>query len=253
LFSTNHVRNERKIVANTLKAILAAALTFLVIDQVHAVCTPGGPATNCPAPSGTVILNLDGTTIPHSYTPYSATFTATQGSTNISFALREDPAFLFLSNVSVVDTTTSSGNLLTNGNFNAGPVGANQPTGWTYLNEFGATFAGIVQAGTGVGGNNSYYDGAVQAYDGITQNILTTIGDIYTVSFQLNDNSSNTVFSALSTNGDTTDTGGNGINLVVYAGAVPVNAVPEPETYAMLLSGLGLLGFFARRRNQQAV
>jgi hypothetical protein len=30
------------------------------------------------------------------------------------------------------------------------------------------------------------------------------------------------------------------------------NAVPEPETYAMLLAGLGLLGFMARRREQKA-
>jgi len=27
-----------------------------------------------------------------------------------------------------------------------------------------------------------------------------------------------------------------------------VTAVPEPETYAMLLAGLGLVGFMARRR-----
>lgn len=30
----------------------------------------------------------------------------------------------------------------------------------------------------------------------------------------------------------------------------PVNAVPEPETYAMLLAGLGLMGVVARRRKQ---
>lgn len=29
-------------------------------------------------------------------------------------------------------------------------------------------------------------------------------------------------------------------------------AIPEPETYAMLLAGLGLLGFMARRRKQKA-
>lgn len=29
-------------------------------------------------------------------------------------------------------------------------------------------------------------------------------------------------------------------------------AIPEPETYAMLLAGLGLLGFTARRRKQNA-
>jgi len=30
-----------------------------------------------------------------------------------------------------------------------------------------------------------------------------------------------------------------------------VNAVPEPETYAMMLAGLGLMGFMARRRKQK--
>ena len=30
-----------------------------------------------------------------------------------------------------------------------------------------------------------------------------------------------------------------------------VTAIPEPETYALMLAGLGLLGFFARRRKQQ--
>ena len=32
----------------------------------------------------------------------------------------------------------------------------------------------------------------------------------------------------------------------------PIGAIPEPETYAMLLAGLGLLGFAARRRKQKA-
>jgi hypothetical protein len=33
-----------------------------------------------------------------------------------------------------------------------------------------------------------------------------------------------------------------------FTGGVTVAAVPEPETYAMLLAGLGLIGFSARRR-----
>ena len=33
----------------------------------------------------------------------------------------------------------------------------------------------------------------------------------------------------------------------------PVSAIPEPETYAMLLAGLGLLGFVARRRQKKVL
>lgn len=33
-----------------------------------------------------------------------------------------------------------------------------------------------------------------------------------------------------------------------YNGNISISAVPEPETYAMLLSGLGLMGFAARRK-----
>jgi len=34
----------------------------------------------------------------------------------------------------------------------------------------------------------------------------------------------------------------------IYSGELSVTAVPEPETYAMMLAGLGALGFLARRR-----
>ena len=34
----------------------------------------------------------------------------------------------------------------------------------------------------------------------------------------------------------------------LYSGNMSVTAVPEPETYAMMLAGLGALGFLARRR-----
>lgn len=39
----------------------------------------------------------------------------------------------------------------------------------------------------------------------------------------------------------------------VYAGLVPVASVPEPVTYVMLLSGLGLLGFMVSRRKKEQV
>lgn len=37
-----------------------------------------------------------------------------------------------------------------------------------------------------------------------------------------------------------------------FGGAVMLAPVPEPETYGMMLAGLGVLGFLARRRKQQA-
>lgn len=50
------------------------------------------------------------------------------------------------------------------------------------------------------------------------------------------------------------DSFGNGAKAEVVTGSageyrLQISAVPEPETYAMLLAGLGLIGFAARRRN----
>lgn len=38
-----------------------------------------------------------------------------------------------------------------------------------------------------------------------------------------------------------------------YNGYITVTAVPEPETFAMLLAGLGLMGSIAMRRNKKSV
>lgn len=38
---------------------------------------------------------------------------------------------------------------------------------------------------------------------------------------------------------------------VLYSGELSVAAVPEPESYAMLFAGLGLIGYMARRRKAQ--
>jgi hypothetical protein len=47
---------------------------------------------------------------------------------------------------------------------------------------------------------------------------------------------------------DITDGGGLGWDNFTFT-----TAVPEPETYAMLLLGLGLLGFMAQRKKEMAV
>ena len=49
------------------------------------------------------------------------------------------------------------------------------------------------------------------------------------------------------------DTPNSGFVWAVHDGDVGAGLVPEPETYAMLLAGLGLLGFMARRRKVSTV
>ena len=207
-----------------------------------------GPV-NLPPPPGW-IYSLDGQPLPqHGYQQYSTTFVATQASTNVTFALRNDPAFDSLDNISV--TLGAGPNLIVNGGFEGGSLGP-----WTYLNQWGAAFGGVLQCnGAGQGGSNCYwYNGAVQAYDAISQAISTTIGDTYTLSFWAFDNSGSAAnWSALSTNGDVTDTGGNGINITVYAGAIPppINA-PEPEALGMFGLGALLIGLFVGLRRRFA-
>lgn len=232
---------------NSSKFGLAAALALLLAQQAHA------QPMNEPPPAGPVVMNLDGTPIPHQYQMYTTPeFFATTTTTNISFAMREDPAFISLDDITMRNVTTGTAVPVVNGGFEDGPLGANQPNGWTYLNTFGAEAAGTVENNNPHSGSNNYYDGAVQAYDAITQSISTVIGNGYTISFWLDDNSTLTTFSALSTNGDTTDPGGNGVNLVVYGGAGLPTAVPEPASLVMLGTGLAFVSIVYGRRRKVA-
>jgi hypothetical protein len=203
------------------------------------------PVNEAPPPGA--ILDLAGSPINQgSPVEYSVSFTATQASTDISFAFRDDPAFLSFSNASVVAFGGTT-NLLTNGNFLGGTYsnGANGsiPNGWTFQNQFGASYEGMVQ-------NGVWLDGSVQAYDSLSQYISTVIGDTYTISFFLTENnaSGDDFYQDISTNGDDIDTGGNGIDVLTYATANFNINVPEPAS--VLILGVGLVGVAATRRRQ---
>ena len=82
-------------------------------------------------------------------------------------------------------------------------------------------------------------------------------GDTLTKSYKLDGQSGFTVISALTNPGvagwanfDMTNYGGDTAATAVQFTSFSVQAVPEPASYAMLLGGLGLVGWLARRRAQ---
>jgi len=115
----------------------------------------------------------------------------------------------------------------------------NPPTGYT-----GASLGGIaaIDGGLNAGGCNGTgnffcFDGVHQAVSGSTMSLDFTITassfEGYVPHLKVDWNGSENNYSLVSAN---------------MVGAVPV---PEPETYAMLLAGLGAMGFLARRRQAQ--
>ena len=231
-----------------LTALRGTALVALI--AVGFASQAQASPSNLPPPGG-AILDLAGQAITNSQQSYSVDFTAALASTEITFAFRQDPSFESFSNVQLVDLTNPGGNIILNGDFALGVIGTNNATDWTYTNIYGAAAPGVLRAGCGVGGSNCWYDGAVQAYDAIAQFVSTTVGDTYELSFNLN-GGSGTVYSALSTNGNITGTGGNGIDVLAYAqaGLPPIVGAPEPSTWAMMMlgfAGIGFAGYRARR------
>jgi PEP-CTERM motif-containing protein len=96
-----------------------------------------------------------------------------------------------------------------------------------------------------VDGVNSFAAGASGSYsaefDGQSPSALTSYSGIYRLTFT-DDVSGLGKYASDSV-------GTNYVDLTMTASVAA--AVPEPETYAMMLAGLGLMGFIARRRKQQ--
>ena len=229
-----------------LPVALMAALALPLSAGPMNVGPPVGP-----------ILDLAGQTLQtgnNDWTQYTVTFVADHILTDITFAFRNDPGYTGFDDASVVDTTAGGSNEFVNGGFETGDL-----TGWNYDNVYGASFGGYVaNAGcTGItpfphGGSDGWCDGATQAYDAIDQAVATVIGDTYTISFWTTQfdtqGVAESVYQQLSTNGDVLDTGGNGVDTLVYEGpGIPAGA-PEPGTIMLVGSVLAGVGLLRRRK-----
>jgi hypothetical protein len=111
---------------------------------------------------------------------------------------------------------------------------------------FGATPFGTY----GVAIESTAGNGSVNGYFGDLEFKLTRTGGLSTTDFVANilNNAPGYYFAADLSNG--TNTGSQAWNSEDVG--INLTSVPEPETYAMMLAGLGLMGFVARRRKHKA-
>lgn len=223
--------------------------SILPVLSLLPLLTAVAAAQNLAPPSSPYeILDLAGSPIMSDPTEYSVDFTATTSTSTVTFAFRHDPGFFHLYHPSVTDATTAdSTNLLVNSDFTEGgdtsPFDPDPVPEWTVLSqptEFPQYF--VYQS---VGGG--VIDGATQSYDGIAQSFATTVGDTYNVTFGLQEIQADmvgaSIYQPVSTNGDTTDTKGNGIDLLVYAGAGAPDFSAVPAADAGSSATLGVIAF----------
>lgn len=247
---------------------MARLQTAALIAAAGVLFAGAARAENLLPPAGPLSLNLAGQPLPTGYTEYSTSFTASSSSSIVTFVFRHDPGWFAFDDASVVADGAST-NLLSDGGFESG-IGS-----WSYFAQSGVTHTGFVgNIGSVVGGipwsapvhsgAHDWLDGSTEGYDGLSQTIATTPGQVYDVTFWLDQRLtqpvSASIFKELSDNGQS-GVLGNGIDALVYAGdALPSTTdpltpgVPEPSVWVLMIVGFGFLGvrLQATRRGRRA-
>ncbi len=114
------------------------------------------------------------------YTYYSKSYKAVSNRTIITFAFRNDPSYWCLDNVSVIDISSNI-ELVTNGGFEDNPS-----DGFIRCNSYGNSSTTLfLSSAHPYSGKRSFCDGSVGLPDYLSQTLNTTIGQIYRVSFWL--------------------------------------------------------------------
>lgn len=124
------------------------------------------------------------------------------------------------------------------GTLSGGNYGVN-PINWTWRHSFGDV------SGSDVDGNLATYEDWLMSGPVQTANI-----PLYTPFIGISWTPSTDGVLHLTLNSSAYYTGISTVNSSELATGYTVTAVPEPTTYGMLLAGLGLLGFVARRKNR---
>jgi PEP-CTERM motif len=229
---------------------IRSSLIAAAIAGIGALSALPAAAQNAP-PGALFDLQPIHPSVLSNYEQFSFSFVAGTANTTVSFAFREVPAYFAFDDASVVLNGTTT-NLFVNPGFESATVGQTTPTSWgRFIQPIDVTAIGVVASGTDSGcspnsahsGSQYWCDGSVEGYDGLFQTVATTVGATYTVSFWLGDNA-----------GEQPNIPE--IDMLGYAeaglpvGTIPVNSIPEPETYALMLAGLAALSVAGRRRRR---